>query len=134
MSIIILVFISFTNRSCNTVCFIRQFHVDRTATAARIRRLGLARLGFDRDRSVSSGIRAEDGRVDVVAVVGVIGVVPGGIFSAGDGDAEVGRPWWGLGVGERSDAADGREEWAWKVRRVPRVLRDRFGLLEQPPL
>lgn len=62
-------------------------------------------------------MRAEYGRVDPVAVVGVVGVMPGGIVAVGDGDAKVGQPWRGVGVGERGGAAGGLEEWA---REVPR--------------
>jgi hypothetical protein len=82
--------------------FILQFHVDRTAMAARIGRLGLALLGFERDCSASGGIG------------------PRGTVAVDDEDAEVERPWRGVGVGERGDAADGREEWAREVQHGPR--------------
>jgi hypothetical protein len=78
-------------------------------------------LGFERDRSASGGIRAEEGSVDPVAVVGVgvvvVGVGPGGTVVVGDEDAEVERPWRGVGVGEGGDAVDGGEEWAREVWR-----------------
>jgi len=77
-------------------------------------------LGFERDRSASSRIRAEEGRVDLV--VGVVGVGPGGAVVVGDKDAEVEWPWRGVGVGEGGDAVDGREEWAREVGRGPRAV------------
>jgi hypothetical protein len=72
-------------------------------------------LGFERDRFTSGGIRAEEGRVDLV--VGVVGVGPGGAVTVNDEDAEVERPWRGVGVEEGGDAAEGREEWARELRR-----------------
>jgi hypothetical protein len=89
------------------------------ATAARIRHLRLSLLGFEPDHSASGGIRAEEGRVDPVAVVGV---GPRRTVVVGDEDTEVERPWRGVGVGEGGDAEDGREEWATEVRRGPRAV------------
>jgi hypothetical protein len=76
--------------------------------------------GFERDRFASGRIRAEEGRVD--PVVGVVGVGPGGVVAVGDEDAEVERPWRGVGVGEGGDAVDGWEEWAREVGRGPRAV------------
>jgi len=72
--------------------------------------------------SASGGIRAEEERVD--PVIGVVGVGPEGAFAIAvdDEDAKVERPWRSVGVGEGGDAADGREEWARKLRRGPRAV------------
>jgi hypothetical protein len=78
------------------------------AMAARIRRLGLELLGFERDCSASGGIGSR------------------GTVAVGNEHAEVERPWRGVGVGERGDAADGWEEWAREVRHGPRCRRIRI--------
>jgi hypothetical protein len=81
---------------------------------ARIRRLGLALLGFERDCSASGGIGPG-------GTVTIVGVGPGGTVAVGDEHVEVERPWRDVGVGERGDAADGREEWAGKCGMDPGV-------------